>query len=689
MPNLINPNPNAQPFALGTSGGLRHRWPPIPSGASFDVVLAPAGVGSAEQFGTLAVTAAVTQVLALVGVGSFERFGKISIATTVAPPPTPQPPAPSWAVQIPSTTGVGTEPNLGYQWINMEEAVLLALRNKLIESIFQVLVQLLTGGLLPGSAGLQIANWASQVTETALNWIGAFLVAGITGPTALIELLKSLIPAAIPGYNGTILPTLPNGVPSFIDNLNGTWSFIASGLPGNDVPSLIQQADGTIVTAAQAIQQAASGASAAGLGVGIGQAVASGQKIVDHGIAAITGLPVAAAQSAEQYAAALGASYADWVNNWTGSTVPSAASPDVSAAAAAASAAQVVHAQEIAAINSQLPNFYGGSGTAGISAQVSLSGTLPASFTVVSSIAAYTALYNVASALTDQETTSGIWTSPIVAGGPARYLELRVNAAVTTYLYAKWYATGTTFNPQFFVELGCLVAGVQTVFTTYNTPATGGGSQEAVHLISASSNNLISLEATAYNIQFNYPNAGANGQIGQSAFFNDASHISQLGPLYRNAAFGTDEVSPAPPGTLASWAFYDSGPTAGPQSGFVATLEATTSTTYADLTTTTDQVTVNVGPSGMVLVFLYGNIQNNAVAFSYMSFAISGSNTLAAADNYAISLTIASGNPNAGRIGTPFLVPGLSPGATTFKAKYRVTAGTGTFADRRIAVIPL
>ena len=36
-----------------------------------------------------------------------------------------------------------------------------------------------------------------------------------------------------------------------------------------------------------------------------------------------------------------------------------------------------------------------------------------------------------------------------------------------------------------------------------------------------------------------------------------------------------------------------------------------------------------------------------------------------------------------------FYVTGLTAGSNTFTAKYRVDAGTGTFANRTIVVIPL
>ena len=357
----------------------------------------------------------------------------------------------------------------------------------------------------------------------------------------------------------------------------------------------------------------------------------------------------------------------------------SAAAQDVANAHAAAAAAQAAQAAQTAAINAQLPHFYGGSGTSGLNAQVSLSGALPASFTVESSIAAYSAMYNVASASTDAETTSGIWTSPMPYNGQGRYLFLRANSSFTTYLYAKWWATGVLPSITFYIEIGCVVGGVKTVLTTYTSTISNG-----LGLAQLSSNNSISLEATGYTITLNYP---ASGGGGGAISVTDSLQVSQIGATFRNAGFGTDESSQ--PGTISSFAFYDSGPTSGPSAALVATSETTTSGTYVDLTTTTDQVTVNIGPSGMALVFLYAQISGSVASLQcYMGFAISGATTQAAADSLAVGYQTA--NSSAQYAGAPFLLTGLAQGATTFKAKYRTsTGGTGTFLNRRIAAIPL
>ncbi len=122
---------------------------------------------------------------------------------------------------------------------------------------------------------------------------------------------------------------------------------------------------------------------------------------------------------------------------------------------------------------------------------------------------------------------------------------------------------------------------------------------------------------------------------------------------------------------------------------YVVTQETTTSTTYTDLTTTTDSVTVTIGSSGLAMVFLNLAIGNGTAAdLALAGFALSGANTVAATDDYAV------GQPSTGsfaflQFGACFLLTGLAAGSTTFKMKYRVNASTGTFSRRRIAVIPL
>lgn len=120
----------------------------------------------------------------------------------------------------------------------------------------------------------------------------------------------------------------------------------------------------------------------------------------------------------------------------------------------------------------------------------------------------------------------------------------------------------------------------------------------------------------------------------------------------------------------------------------VATSETTQSGTYADLATTTDTVTVTIGNSGMALVMLYSSMSCNAGTL-YVSYAVSGATTSAAADSKALIFAQQNGFP-VGAFGGAFMETGLTAGSTTFKMKYRTTRTdyAATFVNRRIAVIP-
>lgn len=128
----------------------------------------------------------------------------------------------------------------------------------------------------------------------------------------------------------------------------------------------------------------------------------------------------------------------------------------------------------------------------------------------------------------------------------------------------------------------------------------------------------------------------------------------------------------------------------GAQTAFVATAETTTSTTYADVATVTDTVTVTIGVNGLALVILSAT-QSNSIAgdASFTSFAASGANTIAASDARALGVGAVAGLPT-GQSSWSYMATGLATGSTTFKMKYRaVTGGTVTYSNRYITVIPL
>lgn len=126
----------------------------------------------------------------------------------------------------------------------------------------------------------------------------------------------------------------------------------------------------------------------------------------------------------------------------------------------------------------------------------------------------------------------------------------------------------------------------------------------------------------------------------------------------------------------------------------VATSETTTSTTYADLTTTTDSVTVTVGANGLALISIMSAVADSiTLALVFVSVAVSGASTVAASDANGFEFQNVTAN-GTNQLGVTYILTGLTPGSTTFKMKYRVQtggsgAGTGTFSNRRISVVPL
>lgn len=122
----------------------------------------------------------------------------------------------------------------------------------------------------------------------------------------------------------------------------------------------------------------------------------------------------------------------------------------------------------------------------------------------------------------------------------------------------------------------------------------------------------------------------------------------------------------------------------------VDTEETETNTSYDDMTTPGPAVSYTAPTTcyALVLWSCYltdGTLGNTA----FMSFAISGATTLAAADTRAVR------NRPSGTAGQQVIGGGsmylatLSSGVNTFTSKYRVEGGTGTFGARKIVVIPL
>jgi hypothetical protein len=446
-------------------------------------------------------------------------------------------------------------------------------------------------------------------------------------------------------------------------------------------------------------------AATAGGAPNIGQAVAAGQQVVDHGIAALEGV-FQAAQAPHLFGASLTRHLTGLYNGWTGSSVAAAAAPDVSIAAQQAAAAAATQAQQTAAINAQLPHFYGGSGAAGNNYSLPLAAIPAAGFTTIS-----TGLYLYGSQLlTDSQTVSALWNKVLAwtsGVGESRTIFLRSNVGATTYCYAKMHLTGdpgSTFiiqstsgnvytvndpNAAVVIEIGCYVAGVKTVLQTWNYPLwtfyqanpTYGNiylRNSGYYYYLDSAIYVFTFEATAYDFIASF--AGSSFEV------IDSSHVSQKGSSYLSGGF-SESVSDS--SLKMSWDFYDSGPTTGPGTAYVATGEQTASTSYTDLATTTDQVTVNIGSSGLALVSISALLQNFGTNNStFVAFAVSGASTIAADDSKCFLLQAYAAGANAS-FGASFLMTGLNVGATTFKMKYRVDGNTGEYYRRNISVIPL
>lgn len=126
------------------------------------------------------------------------------------------------------------------------------------------------------------------------------------------------------------------------------------------------------------------------------------------------------------------------------------------------------------------------------------------------------------------------------------------------------------------------------------------------------------------------------------------------------------------------------------QAAEVATSETTASLAFTDLTTAGPAVTTIVTATGKVLVVWSCYLSNNTASDgAAMGYALSGANTIAASANENIFWNPAQAGLQ--MPGTRFqLLSGLTPGLTTFTAKYEAfTGGTASFNQRWIAVFPL
>jgi len=122
-----------------------------------------------------------------------------------------------------------------------------------------------------------------------------------------------------------------------------------------------------------------------------------------------------------------------------------------------------------------------------------------------------------------------------------------------------------------------------------------------------------------------------------------------------------------------------------PTGDLESTAEQSASTSYVDLATIGPSVTATTQSQAFVIISCH--MYNSGANAVWMSYDVSGTTVTAAADNRALMFNNAAGQGQ--RAGVVILHATLIPGPNTFTAKYRVsTAGTGTWSDRRIAILP-
>ena len=120
----------------------------------------------------------------------------------------------------------------------------------------------------------------------------------------------------------------------------------------------------------------------------------------------------------------------------------------------------------------------------------------------------------------------------------------------------------------------------------------------------------------------------------------------------------------------------------------VATAENTATTTYGNnLGTTGPAITMTTGTNAIIALSAQTS-NSTSSAFSCMGCAVSGASTVAAADADALMFQMPSGTAGV-RCSTVIMYNTLTGGSNTFTAQYRASAGSASFANRKIVGIAL
>jgi hypothetical protein len=118
---------------------------------------------------------------------------------------------------------------------------------------------------------------------------------------------------------------------------------------------------------------------------------------------------------------------------------------------------------------------------------------------------------------------------------------------------------------------------------------------------------------------------------------------------------------------------------------YIATSQATTSTSYTDLSTVGPVVTLTTGTSAIVKIQTLA--ADSVTNRQFMSFAVSGASTIAAGSNFEMA---PDSTNNTGIRSVEFVITTLTAGVNTFTAKYKSSDGNSiAYAKRLIKVVTL
>ena len=95
---------------------------------------------------------------------------------------------------------------------------------------------------------------------------------------------------------------------------------------------------------------------------------------------------------------------------------------------------------------------------------------------------------------------------------------------------------------------------------------------------------------------------------------------------------------------------------------------------------TNPSVTVTTGATA--LISLYGEAYNSGSNANYIGISVSGATTIAGTEANAVVFV----GTNVFSFAKTWILSGLTAGTNTFSVTYRVSAGTGTFRERRVTV---